>query len=227
MGRTRGRLAALALALALCALIASGETPTAEQFAAEGFESLFNGNDLDGWEGDTVGYRAEGGVLVCAAGKQLCTTRAFSQFVFYFEFKLSPGANNGLGIWMEPGDHAAYDAIELQILDNSAEQYKDIQPYQYHGSIYGIVPAKREHLEPVGEWNRQTVIVKERRITVILNDVVIVDANVDEAVANGAMDHKEHPGLKRARGRIGFLGHDSHLEFRNIWVKNIDDGDDD
>jgi hypothetical protein len=74
---------------------------------------------------------------------------------------------------------------------------------------------------PVGEWNSEEVTVKGRRVTVVVNDVTIVDADLDAASAGGTMDHKEHPGLKRATGHIGFLGHGSRLELRNIRIKEI------
>ena len=43
--------------------------------------------------------------------------------------------------------------MELQILDNTADVYANLQPYQYHGSVYGVIPAKKGFLKPVGEWN--------------------------------------------------------------------------
>lgn len=191
------------------------------QPAEEGFTSLFNGSDLHGWNGDLKGYQAEDGVLVCKPGGNIYTDGEYSDFNFRFEFKLTAGANNGLGIRVEPGAHAAYDAIELQILDDTAEKYKDLKPYQYHGSIYGIVPAKRGHLKPVGEWNSQEVIVQGTHVTVILNGEVIVDADTAEATKDGTADGKEHPGLSKMTGRIGFIGHGDVLYFRNIRVKPL------
>jgi hypothetical protein len=111
--------------------------------------------------------------------------------------------------------------MELQILDNSADQYRDLRAYQFHGSIYGVVPAKRGFQRPVGEWNHQEVIARGRRIIVILNGETIVDADLDEASASGTMDGREHPGLGRTRGHIGFLGHGSRVEFRSLWIKEL------
>ena len=44
---------------------------------------------------------------------------------------------------------AAYVGMEIQILDDSAERYKNIKPYQHHGSIYGVVAAKTGYQKPV------------------------------------------------------------------------------
>lgn len=187
----------------------------------EGFVALFNGKDLTGWEGDTKGYGIEDGVIVCKPGGNLYTVKDYANFVLRFEFKLTPGANNGLAVRVPMPAHAAYDGMELQIIDNTAEKYKDLKPYQYHGSIYGVVPAKRGFLKPVGEWNEQEVIADGRRMVVKLNGEVIVDANLDEATKDGTMDGKEHPGLKRESGRLGFCGHGDVLYFRNIRVKEL------
>lgn len=187
-----------------------------------GYTQLFNGKDLSGWVGDTAGYQVQDGVIVCKPGGNLFTKDEYADFSFRFEFKLTPGANNGLGIRAPLSGDAAYSGMEIQILDDRDPQYKEIHPYQAHGSVYGIVPAKRDHLKPVGEWNQEEVVAKGRHITVILNGVTIVDADLDEATKNGPMDGKEHPGLKNKSGHIGFLGHGSVLEFRNIRVKKLD-----
>ena len=55
----------------------------------------------------------------------------------------------------------------------------------------------------------------------ILNGEVILDGNVKEASKNGTADHKDHPGLLRHTGHIGFLGHDSELWLRNIRIKEL------
>ena len=119
-------------------------------------------------------------------------------FVFRFEFKLTPGANNGIGIRAPLTGDAAYVGMEIQVLDDTADQYKDLQPYQYHGSIYGVVPARRGLQKPVGEWNAEEIIARGRRITVILNGTVIVDADIDAGL--GRRDGRP-PRASRAEER--------------------------
>lgn len=209
------------VAVLLIGCLSAGARVGAEE---AGFVSLFDGSNLSQWEGDTDGYVVVDGEIVCKPGGKLFTKEDYGDFVFRFEFKLTPGANNGLGIRMARGTNdAAYDAIELQILENTAEKYAELQPYQYHGSVYGVVPAKRGHLKPIGEWNVQEVVADGDRIKVSLNGTVIVDADIREASKNGTMDEREHPGLLRASGRIGFLGHGDLLYFRNIRVKRLGD----
>jgi hypothetical protein len=192
---------------------------------SEGFESLFNGKNLDGWQGNKTDYSAKDGELVVSPKDSghgnIFTEKEYSDFNFRFEFQLTPGANNGLGIRAPLDGDAAYVGMELQILDNTAAIYANLQEYQYHGSVYGVIPAKREFLNPVGEWNSEEVIVKGSKVKVILNGETILDGDIKEASKNGTLDHKEHPGLLREKGYIGFLGHGSELKFRNLRIKDL------
>ena len=201
------------------------EAQLSDQEKAEGFKLLFNGKNLDNWQGDKIDYTAEDGMIVVSPKEgghgNIYTEKEYSNFIFRMEFQLTPGANNGLGIHAPLEGDAAYVGKELQILDNTADIYKDLQPYQYHGSVYGVIPAKREFLKPVGDWNYEEVIVKGDDIKITLNGTVIVDGNMKEASKNGTADHKDHPGLLRHTGYIGFLGHGSDLKFRNIRIKEL------
>jgi hypothetical protein len=200
---------------------AAGEAPTDD--AEEGFAAIFDGSTLEGWQGATDGYLVQDGNLVCTEkGGNLYTDKEYGDFHLKFEFKLSPGANNGLGVRTPLEGDAAYAGMELQILDNTAEEYENLKPWQYHGSVYGVVPAKRGHLAPVGEWNQQEVICRKSHVTVKLNGVVILDADVKEASDPQTVDGREHPGLAREKGHLAFCGHGAHVEFRNLRLKVLD-----
>ena len=191
--------------------------------SGEDFVSLFNGENLDGWIGDTDGYHVENGVLRAKdEGGVLLTEERYSDFVFRFDFNLPPGGNSGIGIRVEPGTHASYDGIEIQILDHHHEMYKDIQPWQYHGSVYGIVPAEHhDALMPAGEWNSEEITVQGSHYLVVLNGEIIVDADIAEAAKPQPMDGKEHPGIDRTEGHISLLGHHSAVAFRNLQIKEL------
>lgn len=217
---------ALTLLTVLPTLATAGEGAAIGVSAAEkeqGFEPLFDGKTLKGWTGATDGYFVEDGAIVCqpGGGGNLYTKGEYGDFVLRFEFKLTPGANNGLGIRAPLQGNAAYVGMELQVLDNSAEKYAKLQPWQYHGSIYGVVAAKRGAQKPVGEWNVQEVTARGNRITVVLNGETIVDADIKEASTPKTVDGKDHPGLKRKSGHIGFLGHGSRVEFRRLRVRPL------
>ncbi len=188
------------------------------------WQSLFNGKDLTGWQGDTRGYVVENGMLVATRhSRNLFTREQFGDFELRLEFRLTPGANNGIAVRAPLKGHPTFDGTEIQILDDYAPKYRKLKPYQYCGSVYGVVPAKRGHLKPAGEWNQMLIRMQGRRVRVVLNGAVIVDANLDEAAPGGkTVDGRPHPGLKRSQGYIGFLGHGTRVEFRNIFVRRLD-----
>jgi Domain of Unknown Function (DUF1080) len=202
-----------------------GPTVLSDAEKKEGFVSLFNGQDLSQWTGNTVGYPVRDGVVEVApelgGGGNVYTKDEFANFVYRFEFQLTPGANNGIGIRAPLEGDAAYVGMEIQVLDNEAPQYKDLDPRQYHGSVYGIMPAKRGFLLPTGEWNKEEIIAKGNKIKVTLNGTVILDGDIKEAFKNGTLDNKDHPGLFRPSGHLGFLGHGDVIRFRNMRVKKL------
>ena len=197
----------------------------------QGFELLFDGKALspDIWQDEKsiAGYPVRNGAVVCDKGGNLVTKKEYGNFIFRCEFKLPPGGNNGIGIRM-PGVNGGYqNGMELQVLDNFAEKHKNLEKYQYHGSIYGVVPAKRnaeknDYQNPIGEWNFEEVIALGPKIIVILNGEMIVNADISEFKTKPTMDGKVHPGLHREKGSVGFLGHGDPVEFRNIRIKPLD-----
>lgn len=192
----------------------------------KGFTVLFDGSNLNQWQGDTSGYAVADGVLSVIAGgglkgSNLYTKKEYADFELRFDFKLTPGANNGIGIRTPASGDAAFDGMEIQVLDDAADQYRELKDYQFHGSVYGVIPAKRGALKPVGEWNSQQIIAKGNHIKVILNGNTILDGDIAKAAANGTADHREHPGLFNKKGHIGLLWHNTPVQFKNIRVKEL------
>jgi len=186
----------------------------------EGFQSCFNGKDLTGWIGATANYEVRDGAIVCKPGKggNLFLQDEYDDFIFRFEFKLPPGGNNGVGIRAPLQGDVAYTSMELQILDDSAPKYAGLKPYQFHGSIYGVKPAHRGYQRPVGEWNFEEIVAKGTHLQVILNGTRIIDEDLSKL---SPMDGREHPGLLRPKGYIGFAGHSDPVQFRNIRIKPL------
>jgi hypothetical protein len=220
---TAGLLVAL-FGVALAALpsvlpAADKEVPEKE----EGFVSLFDGKTLDGWQGNKSGYDIVDGAIVCKekGGGNIYTEKEYADFHLKFEFKLTPGANNGIGIRTPLSGDPAYVGMEIQVLDDSSDKYKGLKEYQHHGSVYGVAPAKVGHLKPVGEWNSEEIIVKGKQVTVILNGTTIVDVDIEKASTPKTIDGQDHPGLKRDKGFICFCGHGAHVEYRNLRLKEL------
>ncbi|HYV28311.1 MAG TPA: DUF1080 domain-containing protein [Candidatus Eisenbacteria bacterium] len=189
-----------------------------------GFTSLFDGKSLNGWThaGDGA-YLVKDGVLICpeGTGGKLFTEKEFSDFVLRLDYKLQPGGNNGVGIRCPlgaAGEQMAYTGMEIQILDDKAPKHAKIKPWQFNGSIYNIVPAK-DGTPKIGEWNSYEITARGRHIQVVLNGKSIVDADLNDVRDPETI--MKHPGMLRDRGRIAFLGHHDHVEFRNIRIKEL------
>jgi hypothetical protein len=237
MKTSRSLVALMVLLAGVVSIAVLGAVPVSQD-KEEGFAPLFNGKDFTGWVYGTrpngtenktgKGYQIENGVLYSTKedGGNLYTEKEYANFAFRFEFRLTPNANNGIGIRAPLQGDAAYVGMEIQVLDDSGSMYTKLEPGQYHGSVYKVVPAKRGFQKPVGEWNSEEIIANGRRITVKLNGTTIVDANLDDVKDEAVL--KEHRdlskpegsrGIANTSGHIGFLGHGAHVEFRNIRIK--------
>jgi hypothetical protein len=189
--------------------------------------SLFNGKDLSGWQvldGKADAWGAEDGLLFVkgGGGGWLMTVREFGDFELRLEFKLPKGGNSGVALRAPFEGDPAFQGMEIQLLDDP--WYKDaknnpdgIRPVQLTGAIYDVVPPSRDATRPAGEWNTMRIRADGRHVTVELNGVKTVDANLD--------DHKDradkHPGLLRTKGRLGLQSHDGRVEFRNLYVEPL------
>jgi hypothetical protein len=234
------RVAGVLLAVVSMAGVAVPEAGLEQPDA--GFTPLFNGKDLTGWvygrraNGENrsgKGYQVENGVIFSTKedGGNLYTEKTYADFVFRFEFKLTENANNGIAIRAPLEGDSAYVGIEIQVLDDTGSSYTSLQPYQYHGSVYGVVPSRRGFQKPVGEWNSEEITARGRQITVKLNGTTIVDADLDavkdEAILKAHRDLTKPEGARgiaNTMGHIGLLGHGARVEFRNLRVKDLQPG---
>ena len=226
-------------------LLDAAEPFTPSQLTAEekkqGFEMLFDGTNLDKWQGDLEGYIPLNGTIYVSANYgstgNLYTKKEYRNFVYRFEFCfLREGVNNGVGVRTPMGVDAAYDAMcEVQILDHDAPMYANLREYQVHGSVYGVIPAKRIVHKPLGEWSTEEIRVEGDRIKVTVNGEVIVDGNIRTAckghnvAPDGSdtnpytVDHRNHPGMFNKKGYISFCGHGEGLKIRNVRILDLGD----
>jgi hypothetical protein len=190
---------------------------------ADGFETIFNGTDLEGWAGAVDSYEVKDKAIVCKPkkGGVLYTKKEYGDFVARVEFKLPAGGNNGLAIRYPGKGDCAYEGMcELQILDHDDTKYTNkLDPRQYHGSAYGMVASHRGYLRPVGEWNFQEVTVKGPTVKVELNGSVIL--NCDLSKVTEFQGNRAHPGKDLTSGFFGFAGHSDPVQFRNVQIKPL------
>lgn len=209
-----------------------------EEEKKAGYEILFDGSSLDKWTGNKDSYVIENGNIYVSAGYgsggNLYTEKEYSDFVLRFEFCFDrEGVNNGIGVRTQHGTDAAYHGMEIQILDHDAPIYKGLHEWQQHGSVYGIIPAKRIKFGKLGTWNVEELRVVGDQVTVTVNGEVILDGNIRKAcqghnvAKDGSkknpytVDHKNHPGLFNKKGYIALCGHGAGIRFRNVRVLDL------
>lgn len=212
--------AALAALAAWAFLGLSPVLPGGDDKAPPGFESLFNGKDLTGWKatGNPKVWGAENGVIYVSGsgGGWLLTDKEFGDFELRLQYKMSKHSNSGVALRTPVVGDPAYKGMEIQLIDDL--NWKGLQSWQHTGSIYNVVPAKKDANKPIGEWNLMRIVAKGPHVKVENNGEVLVDANLEDYVK----EHGEkHPGISRKQGHIGFQSHDNRVEFKNIYLKPL------
>ena len=195
----------------------------------EGFVALFNGKDLTGWKG-LVGspktragmspqdlaeaqvkadenmhahWKVVDGVLVFdGKGHSLCTAKDYGDFELLVDWKIEAGGDSGLYLRGSP---------QVQIWDS-------VQRPEGSGGLYNNKKGPSKPLKcadnPVGQWNTFRIIMTGERVTVYLNDVLVVDNVVLE-------NYWERDKPIYPVGQIELQSHSSPLYFRNVFIREI------
>lgn len=188
------------------------------------FEALYNGKDLSGWHvqnGKIDVWKSEGPLLVCegAGGGWLTSDKEYGDFELHVDFKIPKGGNSGVGLRYPGEGDPAHVGMEIQILDDPAPEYKNLQAAQYTGGIYYQVPPKAHPSKPAGEWNHYEIKCEGPRVVIHLNGVLVQDCDVSKET-NGLGGHK--PLSQRPlRGFVGLQSHTDRVEFRNVEIREL------
>lgn len=186
----------------------------------EDFIPIFNGKDLTGWNGDTAAYAVEGGNLVYRGQypANLITDHKYTDFHLKFEYKLTAGADSGVG-FRTPASFSTTQVVpEVQLLDESWPAFQSL-PAEKKNASCGVAAARQGAQRRVGIWNREEVIVKGNRIRVLLNGDEVLD---DDWTRNGKLDVASHPALAANEGHLALLGFSGRIEFRDIRVLPVE-----
>jgi hypothetical protein len=187
-----------------------------------GYQSLFNGEDLTGWEGADAAaekcWEIQDGVLACTGqkGPWLRSAKEYGDFNFRLDYQVSAGGNSGVYVRVpkDGNHHRENDSLpaagfEVQMLDDAADQYKDLKDYQFSASVYDIAGAKPRNSKPHGQWNTLEIDCLGGMIKTVHNGKTVVEVSPDS-----------HP-LSKLRQQSGFLGLQNHstlVRFRNIRI---------
>ena len=159
--------------------------------------------------------------------QDVITDGVYRNFAFTVEYKLSKGSNSGIIFQIKEDTLYQYPfetGPEFQLIDHE-NWYEPLEDWQIHGANYAMYPPLAKPYNPVGEWNRLLLVVKENHVTQIINGVIVVvyEKYSDEWVQlrnSGKWAHFPNYGIVD-EGRISLQNHGTKLWFRNIKIKTF------
>lgn len=187
-----------------------------------GYSSLFTGKDLQGWKGAGKAadacWKVEDGNLMCTGekGPWIRSDKEYGDFNFRFDYQVSDGGNSGVyvrvpenGLHHRKNEEEPAAGFEIQVLDDFAEKYAKLKPYQYCGSLYDICGASEHVGRPAGQWNTLEINCEGQYVTTRHNGIVIVDVTPES-----------HPliNLRKLKGYLGLQNHSTVVKFRNLRI---------
>lgn len=209
-----------------------------------GWTLLFNGKNFEGWrqcngtempanwvieeksmkvftgEGKKPGKGAKGDILY--PGKK------FKNFELSIDWKASKAANSGIFYYVREtvGKPIYYAAPEIQVLDNKDASDNKIDSH-LAGSLYDMIPADPQTVNPAGEWNTCVIKVKDGKVQVSMNGTAVVSYSHwtpewDELVQNSKF--KKFAGFTEGISKEGYIGLQDHgypVWFRNIKIREL------
>jgi hypothetical protein len=219
--------------IAIALLVFAAEAFAADNTPPAGFTPLFNGKDLSGWKGlvadpprraamsaDQLAkaqeeadksmrdhWKVEDGALVFdGKGQSLCTARDYGDFEMYVDWKIPKGGDSGIYLRGAP---------QVQIWDTDLVQ---VGAQVGSGGLYNNQKHPGKPLvkadKPVGEWNSFYIKMVGDKVTVKLNDILVVDNVVME-------NYWERDKPIYPTGQIELQDHGNTLYFKNIYIKEL------
>ena len=165
-------------------------------------ESLFNGNDLDGWNihGTELWY-VDKGLLICESGPDkgygyLSTTKHYDDFDLTLEFKQEANGNSGV-----------FFRSTVNGNKDRGWQVEVAPPGLFTGGIYEsygrgwlIKPLDgKDSSLKMGDWNKLTIKVYEDSVTTFLNGKQMItysDEKIGDADGRIALQIHDGGGIK-------------------------------
>ena len=232
---------------------AAPNTLTAQE-KTDGWKLLWDGKTGKGWRSAKSdkfpehGWTIQDGVLTVhdnkgeesAGGGDIITEQRYANFELTADFKLTPGANSGIKIFVQP-DISPVDKVtgkktavgsaigmEFQVLDDAlhpdAKLGKDGD--RKLGSLYDLIPAPADKAtKPIGEWNSARILSEGKHVTFWLNGQKTVEfergsENFRQHVAESKFKNIPEFG-EWADGHILLQEHGNEVSFRNVKIREL------
>jgi hypothetical protein len=201
--------------------------------AEEGWVSLFNGKDLDGWEqkGGQAQYKVEDGTIVGTSvpntdNSFLCTKKQYGDSVLEFEFKGHPHLNSGVQV----RSNSLPEYKEGRVHGYQCELEDEAQDRDWSGGIYDegrrgwLFPKKEDEaackrfseqgkrLWKNGEWNQVKIEARGDHIQTWVNGELRSDLH-DNMTPKGFIALQVHG--------VGDKKEPMSVQWRNLRIKEL------
>jgi hypothetical protein len=210
---------------------------TALQAAGDGFVPLFAGDSLDGWKVsdwsdlrtpqkvEGTPWKIEDGVLSGLNKRTwIFSPKEYGDFVLKLETKITRGSNGGIGLRFPPKGDPAYEAMEIQVVDDEVYYRGSSRLQQRTGSIYDEIAPSKNVVRPPGQWNSWEITARGSRVTIVINGEKVIDADLSRETK--ARQKKGAALAERPlKGHIGFQNLNGSITLRNIEIKTLDGED--
>jgi hypothetical protein len=232
---------------------AQGNTITADEVKA-GWCLLWDGKTTEGWRSaksesfPKKGWTIKDGVLTVhdnqgeesAGGGDIITRKRYSDFELMADFKITPGANSGIKIFVQPNlspidkqtgvKTAVGSAIgcEFQILDDARHPDAKLgrAGNRTMGSLYDLIPAPADKkVTPVGEWNHARILSRGKRVEFWLNGQLTVEFERSSATFRKLVAESKYKNIPEfgawADGHILLQDHGNEVSYRNLKIRDL------
>ncbi len=211
--------------------VTPSKTPEPTPIVAEehfAWEPLF-ANGMEGWvvqDGKLDAWTGSQHQVSCisAGGGWLRTEKQYSDFNFKVEYRLLEGGNTGIGVRCPPEGNPTFTGLEIQLLDDSSEKYKDLRASQYTGSVYyQVAPSEKANINQDGEWNVCEIRCAGDELTIKINDQVVNHVKLTALTDAQEVSEKTRTALahRPPLGHIALQSHTTQIDFRNAMVQDI------
>jgi hypothetical protein len=197
-----------------------------------GWQLLFDGTSLNGWRSygkptaPDHGWAITNGTLNCVAGGHggdIITTKKFTDFDFQWDWKIPPGANNGIKYEVTEKRPSA-PGQEYQMID---ETIAAAQPAKLStASFYDVLePDPKKPLNPPGQWNHSRVLVRGNHVEHWLNGAKVLEFELGSPAVKAAVAQskfKKSPGFgDKVTGPILLTEHHDAATYKNIKILEL------
>jgi len=175
-----------------------------------------------------------------AGGGDIITRKRYDNFELQADFKITPGANSGIKIFVQPNispidkktgaKTAVGSAIgcEFQILDD--ERHPDAKLGRNGdrklGSLYDLIPAPADKkVLPIGEWNHARILSRGKNVEFWLNGQLTVKFERGSAAFRDAVEKSKFKNIPEfgewADGHILIQDHGNEVSYRNVKIREL------